>query len=70
MSGPHVGQLNFSLKIGSIFSFSLEARDKGLALDAQEDQEEEVKPTLGRNARRQETFMLRKKGNKIIRSEH
>ena len=52
---------NFSLKIGSSFSFSLEARDKGLASDDPGKIKKKPSPsTLRRNARRKEAFLKRK----------
>ena len=63
-----VGQglaFNFSLKIGSTFSFSLEARDKGLASDSPGKTKKKASPsTLRRNARRKEAF-LKKRQNPV-----
>ena len=62
---------NFSLKIGSTFSFSLEARDKGLALDAPgKTRKKKSSPsTLRRNARRKEAFLQRKQNPATVSSE-
>ena len=57
---------NFCLKIGSSFSFSLDARDKGLASDTP-GKTKKKKPspsTLRRNARRKEAF-LKKRQNPV-----
>ena len=52
---------NFSLKIGSSYSFSLDARDKGLALNTASDTMKRKSPsTLRRNARRKEAFLQKK----------
>ena len=52
---------NFSLKIGSSFSFSLHARDKGLASDTPGKTKKRPSPSrLRRNARRMEDFLKRK----------
>ena len=52
---------NFSLKIGSFFSFSLDARDKGQALDSQGKIKKKPSPsTLRRNAKRKEAFLKKK----------
>ena len=56
---------NFSLKIGSSYSFSLDARDKGLALNTASDtMKRKSLSTLRRNARRKEAF-LQKKQNPV-----
>ena len=52
---------NFSLKVGSSFSFSLDARDKGLASDTPGKIKKKPSPsTLRRNARRKEAFLKKK----------
>ena len=57
---------NFSLKIGSTFSFSLQARDKGLASDSPGKTKKKSSPsTLRRNARRKEAF-LKKRQNPVL----
>ena len=49
---------NFSLKMGSTISFSLEAKDKSLASDSPGKTKKKASPsTLGRNARRKEAFL-------------
>jgi len=49
---------NFSLKMGSTISFSLEAKDKGLASDSPGKTKKKASPsTLRRNARRKEAFL-------------
>ena len=49
---------NFSLKVGSSFSFSLDARDKGLASDTPGKIKKKPSPSaLRRNARRKEAFL-------------
>ena len=53
---------NFSLTIGSSFSFSLDARGKGLALDTPGKTKKKSSPsTIRRNARRKEAFLKKKK---------
>ena len=52
---------NFSLKIGSSFSFSLDARDKGPASNIPGKTKKRPSPSrLRRNARRMEAFLKRK----------
>ena len=52
---------NFSLKIGSTFSFSLGARDKGLASEIPGKTKKKPSPsTLRRNARRKEAFLKKR----------
>ena len=52
---------NFSLTIGSSFSFSLDARDKGLASDTPGKTRKKSSPsTIRRNARRKEAFLEKK----------
>ena len=52
---------NFSLKIGSSYSFSLDARDKGVASNiANESKKRKSPSTLRRNARRKEDFLKKK----------
>ena len=52
---------NFSLTINSTFSFSLDTRDKGLALATTGKTKKKSSPsTLRRNARRKEAFLQRK----------
>ena len=52
---------NFSLKVGSSFSFSLDARDKGLASDTPGKIKKKPSPSmLRRNARRKEAFLKKK----------
>ena len=62
---------NFSLKIGSTFSFSLEARDNGLTLDAPgKTRKKKSSPsTLRRNARRKEAFLQRKQNPAPVSSK-
>ena len=52
---------NFSLKIGSSYSFSLDARDKGVASHTPSKTTKRKSPsTLRRNARRKEAFLEKK----------
>ena len=52
---------NFSLSIGSTFSFSLEARGKGQALATQgKTMKKKTPSTLRRNARRRTEFLKKK----------
>ena len=59
---------NFSIKIGSTFSFSLGARDKVLALDKTKERKSSPS-TLRRNARRKEAFLQRKQNLASVPSE-
>ena len=53
---------NFSLTIGSSFSFSLDARGKGLASDTPGKTKKKSSPsTIRRNARRKEAFLKKKR---------
>ena len=61
---------NFSLKISSSFSFSLETRDKGLASDTPGKIKKKPSPsTLRRNARRKEAFLKRKQNPAPVSAE-
>ena len=61
---------NFSLKISSFFSFSLETRDKGLASDTPGKIKKKPSPsTLRRNARRKEAFLKRKQNPAPVSAE-
>ena len=54
-------EFNFSLKVGSSFSFSLDAREKGLASDTQGKIKKKPSPSmLRRNARRKGGFLKKK----------
>ena len=58
--------LAFNFKNGSTFSFSLQARDKGLASDSPGKTKKKSSPsTLRRNARRKEAF-LKKRQNPVL----
>ena len=59
---------NFSLKIGSTFSFSLEARNKGLALDKTKGNKSSP-PTHRRNATCKKAFLQRKQNLASVPSE-
>ena len=53
-------EINFSLNIGSTFSFSLDTRPKGpMALDSKKKKKASPS-TLRRNARRREDFLKKK----------
>ena len=60
---------NFSLTIGSSFSFSLDTREKMVALASQVKSKKKASPsTLRRNARRREDFLKKKQNSAPVSS--